>query len=110
MGAPRLNNQSDGVSILEVRTSKDRYLDRSAKLWIIAEPDPKFGVSIYIYTPRRGYTFIFRSTLEIESPLIKRCSAARLSYNISPPVFEPQHLQLSESSQTSFMTTCIPHS
>jgi hypothetical protein len=37
--APRLNDQSDRVSILGVRTSKDRCLDRSAKLWIIAEPD-----------------------------------------------------------------------
>jgi hypothetical protein len=32
--APRLNNQSDRVSILRTGTSKDR----SAKLWIIAEP------------------------------------------------------------------------
>jgi hypothetical protein len=48
-GAPHLNNQSNRVSILRVRTSKDRCLDRSimipgtnpdrsAKLWIIAEP------------------------------------------------------------------------
>jgi hypothetical protein len=32
--APRLNNQSNRVSILRMGTSKDR----SAKLWIIAEP------------------------------------------------------------------------
>jgi hypothetical protein len=37
-GAPRLSNLSDRVSILGVGISKDRCLDRSAKLWIFAEP------------------------------------------------------------------------
>ena len=51
-GAPRLNDQSDRVFILGVGINKDRFgslrsdpgtnPDRSAKLWIIAEPGPMY--------------------------------------------------------------------
>jgi hypothetical protein len=54
LGAPRLNNQSDRVSILRMGTSKDR----SAKLWIIAKPD----MAYLCINHREHQNGIFRAT------------------------------------------------
>jgi hypothetical protein len=71
-GAPRLNNQSDRVSILGVGTSKDRSgsirsdpggdPDRSAKLWIIAEPGSRCHTS-FVRATSRFLLLIYAKTI-----------------------------------------------